>query len=157
MSLVVCKKASRMSSEPSIGCIWRRGTRFASECRIRLLISFALVNQRLSLFAIIDYGHHCPKLAGVLGSIGLVPGISQRRTRTVPGKSCPRRPNGHLRNSSHDHHHDVSYSVRNAWRGLYTHHLARKSSSDNEGGEDYSHYLCFLGRLYLHRSAVLFG
>src|SRR6185503_14231619 len=122
-----------------------------------LLISFALVSQQLSLFAIIDYGHHCAKLIGAVGSIGLVPGIFERGTRTVPRKGCPSRANGHLRNSSNDPHHDVSYSVRNAWRGLYTHHFARKSSSDAEACEDDSHYLCFLGDLHLHRSAVLSG
>src|SRR6185369_4113744 len=134
-----------------------RDIQSASGYKIHLLISFALVSQRLSLFAIIDYGHHCAKLVGAVGTIGLVPGISEEGTRTVPRKGCPGRTNGHLRNSGHDHHHDVSYSVRNAWRGLYTHHLARKSPSDAEACEDGNHHLCFLGGLYLHWSAVLSG
>src|SRR5580765_6099884 len=157
MSLVVWKADFRMCSERSTGCIWRRDIQFASEWRIRLPICIGSASQPLSAFADTEYGYTGPKPRAVIRSPGLAQGISQRGTRAVPRKGCPGRPNGHLRNSSHDPHHDLPPSVRDAWRGLYTHHLARKSSSDDEGGEDHSHYLCFLGGLYPVRSDVLTG
>src|SRR5258706_10894964 len=157
MSLVVWKADFRMYSERSTGCIWHRDIQFGSELRIRLPICIASASQPLSVFADTEYGYTGPKPRAVVRSRGLAQGISQRGTCTISRKSSAGRPNGHLRNSSHDPHHDVPHSVRHAWRGLYTHHLARESSSDDEGGEDHSHYVCFLGGLYPGRGDVLSG
>src|SRR6266404_377188 len=148
MWLVVWKADFLTYSERSTVCIWRRDIRFGSEWRIRLPICIGSASQPLSVFADTEYGHTGLKPCAVVRSLGLAQGISQRGTCTISRKSSAGRPNGHLRNSSHDPHHDVPPSVRHAWRDLYAHHLARKSSSDDEGGEDNSHYLCFFGDLY---------
>src|SRR6266404_1938030 len=157
MSLVVWKADFRMCSERSTGFIWHRDTRFAFGSRIRLLTCIGLASQPSSAFEDTEYGYTGPKPRAVVRSPGLAQGVFQRGTGALPREGCPGRPNGHLRNSCHDPHHDIPPSVRHAWRGLYTNHLARKSSSDDEGGKDHSHYLCFLGDLCPGRGDVLTG
>ncbi len=131
----------RTHSAHSTGYVSHHDTRCVSALWNLIVRRSGLASRRLWSYAGVDNGFNHTSPSGVSSPRGVVLGVSQRGTRSLPGPGWNSRAHGHGCDSHNDHLHDVSSSLWVPRGNLCSSRFSPESSSHSGvSGNDVSRY-----------------